>query len=582
MDLIGPALERSAGLVSLAASRAESLKAAGVPLIAPSSALGQLDQFRNDTAQRERYGLFRGWFYSAVHAIASEAAGQAVHVGRMKGGVGSGFQKSIYQRPDNWRKEASQQMEMLVDHPLVDFLEQPNSVQGRWQFVYSFVANLCLTGWSYIVGGVSEEGAVELYSLPTTWVRPDHSEGPFSKFRIINPKNPTAEADSKPLDRKNVGFAYLPNPSDPLLAMAPSASQMTAIKIDDNIQNCQGAFFENGLFPSVIVTVGKDPHPDVPAGIRPRLNASQRRQVMGAIRKVMGGVANYGNPAIVDGMIEKIERLSATQNEIGWEKSEGTVRTRILSSLGVHPYILGEPVGVGGYAQVANIEKRFYKRVNTYLEMLTSVVGGFVANALEDQESKRTSRRVSKPNGKMEPVQKSNPIKVWWEPCVPHDPSMHWSNLNAARSRGDVSRNEIRLELGLPPDETGGDQTKNFTSGDITAITSLQKMVADGSIEPKQAALVYQIAYDLSPEDAKLLAGKKPEKPAEPAMDPNAANPVGQPVPNANPQTNEPPTTEEEALEKAKEILNKVTAYLNTPVSELVEQELSLLDLDCE
>jgi hypothetical protein len=92
----------------------------------------------------------------------------------------------------------------------------------------------------------------------------------------------------------------------------------------------------------------------------------------------MGGVANYGEPAIVDGMIESVTRLSATQNEMGWEKSEDKIRTRILSAFGVHPYILGEPVGVGGYAQVVNIEKRFYKRVNTFLDMLSTVVTNFV------------------------------------------------------------------------------------------------------------------------------------------------------------------------------------------------------------
>jgi hypothetical protein len=501
-------INRSRGMVNSIEDQAIRLKQAGaLPDITPGASFGFGDH-RESGAQRERYGQFRGWVYSAINALASEGAGQGVQVAKMnkakgKPGSSKALIKTLQTRMPGFvrRKSAEENIEILQDHFLVDFLDQPNPIQGRWQFVYSFIANLCLTGWSYVVGGFNEENQLEVYSLPTTWIKPDHTEGPFTRFKIVNPKNPTAEANSDWLTRENVAFAYLPNPADPMSAYAPAQSQGAAIRIDDRIQLCQEKFFENGVFPSVVVTMGREAHPDVPGGVRPRLNAVQRRQVTGAIKKVMAGIANYGNPAIVDGLIESIERLGASQNEIGWEKSEGTIRTRILSALSVHPYILGEPVGVGGYAQVVNIEKRFFKRVNTCLDMLSTIATNFVA-PMAAQVSPETKAKKKKTK---------NPDKLlaWWEECIPIDPSLRWSNLNAARGRGDVSRNEIRVELGLPPDETGGDRTKTFTSGDVSAVVAIQGQVAQGIMEPEQARAMLEIMFDLDPEDAARLAGKK-------------------------------------------------------------------------
>src|SRR5690606_7543873 len=135
------------------------------------------------------------------------------------------------------------------------------------------------------------------------------------------------------------------------------------------------------------------------------------------------------NPAIIDGMIEKIERLSATSNEMGWEKSEKTNRTRLLSAFGVHPFILGEAVP-GSYAQSYNVEKIFFENVNTYLDMLGSCMSHF-AGVLTGDEN----------------------LMVWWDACRPIDPAQEALQWNQGRSRDDVSQNEWRAWMDLPPDE---------------------------------------------------------------------------------------------------------------------------------
>jgi hypothetical protein len=191
----------------------------------------------------------------------------------------------------------------------------------------------------------------------------------------------------------------------------------------------------------------------------------------------MGGVANYGNPAIVDGLIESITRLSATSNEMGWDKSEEKIRTRILSAYGVHPYILGEPVSVGGYAQAAKIEERFCKRVNSFLDLIGCLMSNFVTEA---------------------------GVYLWWEETAPHDPSIHWANARFARKNNDISQNEFRALMGLPPDEDRNES--QLTEGQMKVVLEVTAQLSDGHITRDQAVACFE-GMGISDDLAKRLAG---------------------------------------------------------------------------
>lgn len=456
----------------------------------------------------ERYSLFRGWVYAAINALASEGASQPVNLAKLEGATNENQERRTLPRKKQadiqriFTKSAEQEWELILQHPMLDCLEYPNPSQGKWQFVYSFIANLCLTGFGYVIGGVNDEGKMELYSLPTTWVTPIHTPKPFSAFRVCDPAK--ASSGGIVLPPENVKFANLPNPANPLGSLSPTGAQSNAVRIDDKIQTSQEMFFDNGIFPSVVVTVGKDPHPDhSPAGgVRPRLTPEQRRQVTSAIRKVMSGVSNYGNPAIVDGLIERIERLSATSNEMGWDKSEDKVRTRILSAFGVHPYILGEPVNVGGYAQAAKIEERFCRRVNTYLDMLSSVVTGFAQQHFT-----------------------ADKLFAWWEPCESSDPALRWAKLSTARKNNDITRNELRVELGFPPDEMEqAGQSRSLlldSPNGVTSYIAIASAVAAGSLTEEAAKFALMTFFQIDEATAgAMLQGGVLSAPTSPALVP--------------------------------------------------------------
>lgn len=453
-----------------------------------SNTFGNWQADAEQSKARTSYSLFRGWVYAAIHAIASEGSLQDLNVARKTATSDKKNRqlpgtKSLDTIPFQFKRAASQgNLEIQLDHPLHSCMVTPNPLQDGLSFTYSFIANLCLTGWGYIIGGKTGDSdqPYEFYSVPTTWIKPDHTDGPFSKFWIKDPSNPSSRPE--PLERDVVGFAHLPNPADMKSATAPAIAQIQAIRIDDHIQTSQENFFENGVFPSVIIEMGKDPHPDVPAGVRPRLSPPQRRQVMGAIRKVMGGVANYGSPAIVDGLIENIRPLSMTQKEMGWDKSEDKARTRILSAFGVHPYIIGEPVNIGGYAQAAKIEERFCKRVNLFLRMLGGVMTGMIS--------------------------KTESVAVWWEPCAPNDPALKWRNLLAMRANGDITRSEVRAEAGFPDIDPEGLEQRNKlldSVGGLQAAIQILQSVGSGAIGPDAGGKLMSLFLEIEESDAKEM-----------------------------------------------------------------------------
>lgn len=519
VNIIEKSLEQSRARYGVAHDLATKAKAGGSSFggFNPGS-MG--DNFAQQGGSRQRYNMFRGWVHAAINTLATRAAKQPVYVGRlMKHSKKKPTGKKLWLPPSIRAMTAGKDVEIEQDHELVDSLENPNNMQRRVQFVYSFVANMCLTGWGFIVAGKSKDEnkqeRLDFFSVPPTWVKPDHTDGAFSKFIITNPNDPSASGDAKPLDRTQVAFAQFPNPADPLSATSLVQAQQQGIRIDDNIQTSQTYHFENGLFPSCLVTVGTNPHPSVPAGVRPRLTQAQRRTVYAAIERLHAGVTNYGRPAIIDGLIEKIESMNIGANEMGWDKSEGKAKSRILSGFGTHPFMLGEEVAAS-YAQAFVIERIFCARVNFFLEMLSAVMTDLCRKQLEQDD-----------------------IVVWWPEAEASDPAMKFQVWNAARGRNDCSRNEFRQEMmGLAPDEDGFEAELDRLM--LQPAMNVAMQVASGTITAEQGQALLEGA-GLSPALAKKIAGDKREVETPPETE--ALGAVAQAVGKAVDYLSLPPAT---------------------------------------
>ena len=495
MSSVSKAVSRS-NAISLTAAKSVGSAiplAAGVGDGVGSSILGNAES----RSTSRRYGLFRGWLYSAVNTLCQYASSAPVCMAQSESDNEQVDEERRIRRNQTKAamppslKSLREEFEVIKNHAFLDTLEKPNQFQSRSHFVYMFVANLALTGRAYIIGGETKDGGYEFFALPSSWVQPDHSKGPYSQFKIQDPKKPQQANNTPLIPAENVEIAYLPNPGDPLGAMAPVESMGPSLSIDTYIQRSQQRFFENGLYPSAVVTVGKDPHPDAPSGgTRPRLTATQRAQIHAAINAVHTGVVNHGKPVILDGLIESITRFSNTANEMGWEKSEQTIRARILATFGVHPFMLGEALNIGGYAQASEIKQIFFDRVNCYLDMLSLVMSMFSKRLIDPEESK--TRTI-----------------VYWEQLKAQDPSIRSKMWDTARKNGDVLRNEYRAELGLTPLPDGDEQRSKIldTPNGIGAVVQLVAQVNSGAITPESGAQILALFLDIPLEDAQQLVG---------------------------------------------------------------------------
>jgi hypothetical protein len=99
-------------------------------------------------------------------------------------------------------------------------------------------------------------------------------------------------------------------------------------------------------------------------------------------------------------------------------------------------------------------------------------------------------------------------LVIWWEQTEPHDPSLHWQNIRHARDRDDISQNEYRAMLGLPPDE---DRNESVIGSQAAQVVQLLVQVGNGAVDREQA-MAFLEGMGLPSELADRIAGKQKEK----------------------------------------------------------------------
>ena len=341
---------------------------------------------------REQYSHFKGWAYVAIKAIAQRVASQPLCLTDLGAGTGgiygneSGLQDALDDarrrralNAPKWTKSYGDMSsgEIVEQHALLDAILRPNEMMTQWALMYCTVASLELTGCAY--WWFDDTGSqLKIWPLPTHWVTPIHDEemGLYYAYKVT-PKG--ANEDEFVVEGKNMAYFPLPDPSNPMGFVSPLQTQSMAVSTDEAIQEAQFRAFKNGIFPGVMMTVGR--LPDMPgggAGERPILEPEQRKVLVDAAKLFYQGAVNYNEPLVIDGMIEKIEKFSASPNEMDFLDSGNIVKARIFQAFGVNPMVLGE-VAAGSYAQSAMAEKHFVSTVvNPILDLMGQVITGWM------------------------------------------------------------------------------------------------------------------------------------------------------------------------------------------------------------
>lgn len=372
---------------------------------------------------KEQLRHFRGWVYAAIRPIAQRIAGQPICVGKAK-------------RP-GMRKMHQLDLEPFQSHPLLDLFADPNELMVSWSLKFSTVASLLLTGrclwWM--------PDRSKIFPIPTSWIVRIEGGSRYATF-FIRPPNTAQEFG---LPSEDCCYFVLPNPADLHGCCSPLQAAAGAVDADEMIVRSQIQAFKNGIHSNHAVIVGRDPHPDVRGGLRPRLSASQQNQIVSAIRKRYAGVFNSGEPLILDGLIEDVKRLSSTPSEMDWMNSSKLVKNRILQIFGVNAAIIGE-LENSNRAAATVAEQHFISiTINPLIRLLSETLTAWMRPKFEGE------------------------IHVWIPDCVAHDGEMDLRKLELAAKFGGVSLNELREFAGLPSNELFDGL---FTGGRSTGIAS--------------------------------------------------------------------------------------------------------------
>jgi len=448
--------------------------------------------------QRQNYrDASDGWASVAVNAIAKRGSAQPFMVGKF------GKQKRTVagRKLPEWIEAKSHRMNVNVeieqDHPLAKMFDRPNKVQGRWEFLFTTIANLLISGEFYWVGGIDDSGdepKLELWSVPSSWVEDRHEGGLFTGYSLKLP----GSFEGIPLEPEQVIRGYMPDPANPLKgSQSTVGTQSKAIRIDQKIQTSQDAAFDNGIFPHMAVSVGQTIGPDgKPTGQRPVLTGAQRRQIAGAVRRVMGRVTNSGEVAILDGLIENIFRIDSKNAEMDWLNSGKQVKERIFQAFQLNPLNVGEAIA-STRAAAAVADRHFCDVVVNPLLNLIGSAGNSWANIVFPDDG----------------------LIVWVEPCEPTDEELQLRQWQVGLQNGEVEKGEYRTHvLGLPPLEAAqsgrtplADLVGGIT-GAVQLLTSLGRQEIDEATA--QRALVFFLGSDA----AGIVDGASP--PPTPAIPP--------------------------------------------------------------
>ena len=95
MNPLTKSMERSAGISEMARTEALQMKGGVGGSLSSMGDIGGFSQQGNQSMNYSKYGLFRGWLFSAINTIAEKAAGQGVRVGRVTTEESTGERRQI-------------------------------------------------------------------------------------------------------------------------------------------------------------------------------------------------------------------------------------------------------------------------------------------------------------------------------------------------------------------------------------------------------------------------------------------------------------------------------------------------------
>ena len=476
----------------------ESNAVGKLPAITSSNRPQQIGSYGRSRRYQEAYGHFRSWVYAATTFIAQKIASQPLEAGQILDASANPDVRCYKQAdlPLSFRKKSMRgDIEKLESHLVYDILDYPNPVQSKFEFLVMSALNLLITGESYWLSGM-EDKRFEMWAIPTSWITPLHKGGLFTSY-LFQPADASTPIE---VDPKNVQRTFLVDPSDPKSAVSPLQAVLPSARVDLTLQTTQEQMFARGINPNLMITVGRTKGPDGKlSDRRPVLKGSHRRQLVRAVREIWGTTVNYGDPAIIDGLIESVHKLQATPQEMDFLQSGQIIKERIFHAYKVNDLVLGGKEG--NRAQVVAAQKNACDNaINPLIDALSCSFTSYL--------------------GPLYTIPKR--LVVFIEPCEPIDPELELRRWDIAAKNAYVTADEYReTMLDLPPREVDDSDTSGIEASPlvVSSLVTMLTSLGDGKITIDQATGLMAIVLGIPREVAASIVGTEVPDPVEDEVD---------------------------------------------------------------
>jgi len=163
-------------------------------------------------------------------------------------------------------------------------------------------------------------------------------------------------------------------------------------------------------------------------------------------------------------------------------------------------------------------------------------------------------------------------LLIWFEECQASNPERRTTTFLAMRASGDIGQNEMRAEMGLPPDEDLNQAVIQASS--MAGITQILTLLGQGSIQREQAVATF-VGMGVPTDVAENIAGvglPEPEPPAPPELPKPPAGEEDEPE-EETPEEGE----EDEAVEELK-LANLLLAKAMEPPEQQADRLLKSVE----
>lgn len=213
----------------------------------------------------------------------------------------------------------------IVEHPLLDLLNRPNPLQGRFEFIEAVMAYLYLSGNTYIetVHTGSSQVPRELYVL-----RPDRVRVLPHPVNLVQGYEYTVGGETVRFPRDRVLHLKLFHPLDDFYGMSPV--QVAALAIDkmNAGDKWNAALLQNAAVPSGAL-VAKE-----------RLTDEQFNRLRREMREQIQGVQNAREPLLLEQDLEWKE-MAIRPHDMDWIEGLRMSALQIAQIYNIPPEIIG-------------------------------------------------------------------------------------------------------------------------------------------------------------------------------------------------------------------------------------------------